>query len=545
MAKAGRLEQMRRYDPEAIAAFYRWRPGRVLGRLLQVGWAILTFVAALGWDHLTGREEQNRPRRAAHLRELITALGPTFIKVGQALSTRPDLVRRDYLEELTLLQDQLPAFANAVAYRLIEQELGQPVPELYRELSPQPVAAASLGQVYRGRLHTGEEVAVKVQRPGLIPVLTLDLYILRGVAHIVQPWLPIHMQDDLRLIVDEFGCKLFEEIDYLNEACNAEKFADNFRNDPTVKVPKIYWAYSSHRVLTLEWINGYKLTDAASVQKAGIEMHQFVQIGVRAGLKQLLEFGFFHADPHPGNLFLTTDGRLAYIDFGMMDQLTQEAKEQLVDALVHLVNKDYTELARDFIRLGFLPPGTDITPIVPALELLWQEAVGSQLRDFRFKQATDEFSDLMYRYPFRVPAHFALIIRSLVTQEGIAMNLDPNFKIVDAAYPYVAQRLLTGETPQFRQRLLEVLFKDNRFQWQRLESLLSVTQGDASLDFQPVLGPALSYLFSEEGQFLRNQLILALTEDDRLHFAEVGRLWHLVQGQIRPRALLELAWHRS
>ncbi|APB34104.1 Putative unusual protein kinase [Gloeomargarita lithophora Alchichica-D10] len=545
MAKGGQLEQMRRYDPQVIAAYYRWRPWRVVGRLLQVGWAILSFLLALGWDFATGREERQRPQRAAQLRRLITELGPTFIKVGQALSTRPDLVRRDYLEELTILQDQLPSFSNGVAHRLIEQELGQPVQELYREFSPQPVAAASLGQVYRGRLPSGEEVAVKVQRPGLVPQLTLDLYILRGVAHTVQPWLPIHMQDDLSLIVDEFGRKLFEEIDYLNEACNAEKFADNFRNDPTVKVPKIYWPLSSRRVLTLEWINGYKLTDAAAVQKAGIAMHQFVQIGVRAGLKQLLEFGFFHADPHPGNLFLTTEGQLAYIDFGMMDQLTQQAKEHLVDALVHLVNKDYRELAQDFIRLGFLPPGTDIDPIVPALELLWQEAVGSQLREFRFKQATDEFSDLMYRYPFRVPAHFALIIRSLVTQEGIAMNLDANFKIVDAAYPYVAQRLLMGETPEFRQRLLEVLFKDSRFQWQRLESLLSVTQGADGIDLQPVLGPALSYLFSDEGQFLRQQLILALTEDDRLHFAEVGRLWQLVQAQIRPRALLELAWNRG
>jgi predicted unusual protein kinase regulating ubiquinone biosynthesis (AarF/ABC1/UbiB family) len=545
MGKAGRLEQMRRYDPEAIAAYYRWRPGRVVVRLCQVGVAMIRFLLALGWDHLTGQEERQRPRRAAQLRQLITRLGPTFIKVGQALSTRPDLVRRDYLEELTLLQDQLPPFPNELAFALIEQELGRPVGELYRELSPEPVAAASLGQVYRGRLPSGEEVAVKVQRPGLLPILTLDLYILRRLAHILQPWLPIHMKDDLSLIVDEFGEKLFEEIDYLNEACNAEKFADNFRNDPTVKVPKIYWALSSHRVLTLEWIHGYKLTDASAVQKAGIPMRQFVQIGVRAGLRQLLEFGFFHADPHPGNLFLTPDGRLAYIDFGMMDQLTQEAKEQLADTLVHLVNKDYTELARDFVRLGFLPPDTDITPIVPMLEWVWQEAVGTQIRDFRFKNATDSFSDLMYRYPFRVPAHFALIIRSLVTQEGIAMSLDPDFRIVDAAYPYVAQRLLTGETPEFRRRLLEVLFKDNRFQWQRLESLLAAAKGAEGMDWQPVLGSALSYLFSSEGQFLRHQLILALTEDDRLHFAEVGRLWELVREQIRPRALLQLALQRG
>ncbi|MEN9208506.1 MAG: AarF/ABC1/UbiB kinase family protein [Gloeomargarita sp. GMQP_bins_14] len=530
MSKRGGIDHLRRYDPEVIAAYYRWRFWRVWGRLIQVGWAMAQFLAALGWDRLTGREVQNRPQRAAQLRQLITHLGPTFIKVGQALSTRPDLVRRDYLEELTLLQDQLPSFPNAVAYQIIESELGRPVSEIYEELSPEPVAAASLGQVYRGRLRTGEEVAVKVQRPGLIPILTLDLYILRELAHWLQPWLPIHMKDDLRSIVDEFGRKLFEEIDYLHEACNAEKFADNFRDDPTIKVPKIYWAYSNHRVLTL---------DAEVVKKVGLEMHQFVQIGVRAGLRQLLEFGFFHADPHPGNLFLTTDGKLAYIDFGMMDQLTQEAKEQIADALVHLVNRDYVELAKDFVRLGFLPPDTDITPIVPALENLWQHAVGTQLRDFRFKQATDEFSDLMYRYPFRVPAHFALIIRSLVTQEGIAMTLDPNFRIVDAAYPYVAQRLLTGETPAFRRRLMEVLFKDNRFQWQRLESLLAVAQEAGDLNLQPLLGPALRYLLSEEGRFLRTQLVLALTEDDRLHLEEVGRLWRLVQGYLRPRVLWE------
>ncbi|MBF2098166.1 MAG: AarF/ABC1/UbiB kinase family protein [Gloeomargaritaceae cyanobacterium C42_A2020_066] len=535
------LPSWRTYDPEAIRRYYRWRPLQVIWRTGYVLWSLTAFVISLVWDAWEGQTLARQPRRAAQLRELITELGPTFIKVGQALSTRPDLVRKDYLEELTLLQDQLPPFPTPQALQIIAEELGRPAELLYLELSPTPVAAASLGQVYRGRLQTGEDVAVKVQRPGLVPILTLDLYILRLLARWFGPWLPLNLGHDLTMIVDEFGRKLFEEIDYLNEARNAERFAANFEGDPYVKVPCIYWSLSSHRVLTLEWINGYKLTDASAVQAAGIDMHAFVQIGVRAGLQQLLEFGFFHADPHPGNLFLTTDGRLAYIDFGMMDQLDQTTKEILVDALVHLVNREYEALATDFVRLGFLPDGTDIRPIVPALELLWQDAMGSQLREFNFKAATDEFSDLMYRYPFRVPAHFALIIRSLVTQEGIALKLSSDFKIIDAAYPYVAKRLLTGETPQLRRRLLDVLIKDDQFQWSRLENLLQVAQAEGTFELGPLMGPALAYLFSDEGLFLRQHLVMALTADDRLHTEEMGALWRIVRTQMQPETLGRLA----
>jgi predicted unusual protein kinase regulating ubiquinone biosynthesis (AarF/ABC1/UbiB family) len=291
-------------------------------------------------------------------------------------------------------------------------------------------------------LHTGEEVAVKVQRPNLRPVLNLDLYLMRWAAGWLAPWLPLNLGHDLQIIVDEFGTKLFEEIDYFNEGRNAEKFATNFRDDPRVKVPSIYWRYTSDRVLTLEWIHGFKLTDTASIKQAGLDQNRIIEIGVTCGLQQLLEHGFFHADPHPGNLFATVDGRMAYIDFGMMDQLTEEMKETLVDALVHSVNQDYTELAEDYVKLGFLAPNTDIRPIVPALEAVLKNAIGESVSKLNFKTITDSFSELMYEYPFRVPAKFALIIRSLVTQEGIALSLNPDFKIVEVAYPYIAKRFI-------------------------------------------------------------------------------------------------------
>jgi predicted unusual protein kinase regulating ubiquinone biosynthesis (AarF/ABC1/UbiB family) len=364
---------------------------------------------------------------------------------------------------------------------------------------------------------------------------------MRWAAGWLAPWLPLNLGHDLTLIVDEFGTKLFEEIDYINEGRNAEKFATNFRDDLTVKVPSIYWRYSSVRVLTLEWIHGFKLTDTASIKAAGLDIDKVIEIGVVSGLRQLLEHGFFHADPHPGNLFVLPDGRMAYIDFGMMDQLEQYTKETIASAVVDLINKDYDELAKKFVKLGFLTPDTEITPIIPALEVVLGEAMGESVRDFNFKTITDHFSELMYDYPFRVPSKFALIIRSLVTQEGLALTLNSNFKIVEVSYPYVARRLLTGESPEMRQHLIEVLFKDGKFQWKRLENMIAIARSDQNFDLLPTAQLGLQYLLSDEGRFLRRQLLLALTEDDRLHTEEVRRLWNLVKDDLQPGRLFDAA----
>ncbi len=533
--------QARRYDPQAIAQYYRNRPDKAIWRAITVIWSFAGFIIGMLWDSWQHEVAAHQPERAAHLRQILTRLGPTFIKVGQALSTRPDLIRKDFLIELIKLQDQLPPFDSAQAFKIIEAELDRKISETYSEISPEPVAAASLGQVYKARLLTGEEVAVKVQRPNLLPILSLDLYLMRWAAGWLGPLLPLNLGHDLCLIVDEFGIKLFEEIDYINEGRNAEKFATNFADDPTVKVPSIYWRYTAKCVLTLEWIDGIKLTDMASVKAAGLDTDSLIEVGVRSGLRQLLEHGFFHADPHPGNLFALADGRMAYIDFGMMDQMEETTKENLVDSVVHLINKDYLELAKDFVKLGFLTPDTDIMPIVPALESVLGDIVGEKVADFNFKTITDQFSGLMYDYPFRVPAKFALIIRSLVTEEGLALTLNPDFKIVEVAYPYVARRLLNGESPALRRRLIEVLFRDGKFQWNRLEDMIAITRSDRSFDLLPTAQLGLQFLMSEEGSFLRRQLILALIEDDRLHTEEVRRLWNLVKEDLQPGRLFNVA----
>ena len=541
--------ELRRYDAEAIAKLYRFRPWLLVWRTLKILFYFTSFF--LGWqmDISMGKSEGTQQERAAQIRRILTDLGPTYIKVGQALSTRPDLIRQDFLEELIKLQDQLPPFPTDQAMAIVREELGREIPSMFREISPQPIAAASLGQVYRARLHNGEEVAIKVQRPNLYPLITLDLCLMRWGAKTFGGYLPLNLGHDLSLIIDEFGTKLFEEMDYQNEGHNAERFAANFAGDPEVKVPSIYWDYSDRHVLTLEWINGYKLTDVEAAKRSGLDSDAVIRICVTAGLRQLLEFGLFHADPHPGNLFAMppepgTDlpGRMAFIDFGMMDQLEEWMKEKIVDSVVHLINQDYEELAKDFVVLGFLTPDIDIRPIVPALEAVFSQAMGASVGDFNFKAVTDQFSDLMYEYPFRVPAKFALIIRSLVTQEGLALTLNPEFKILEIAYPYVARRLLTGESPALRQRLLEVLFKDGKLQWERLENLIQLAQGDRQFDILPTAQLGLQYLMSEEADPFRRQIILALTEDNRLHTEEVARLWTLVRGELQPNRLLNEAW---
>lgn len=495
-----------RYDPVAIADYYRSRPLQIWGRLLTIIWPFLTFGLSLWWDKQRGKVAKNQRRRAARLREILTALGPAYIKVGQALSTRPDLVPPLYLEELTQLQDQLPPFPNEVAYQFIEEELGDRPEEIYAELTPQPIAAASLGQVYKGRLKTGELVAVKVQRPGLAQNITLDLYILRGIAAWAKRNIK-QLRSDLVAILDEFGSRVFEEMDYIHEGHNAERFARLYGHLQDIYIPKIYWEYTRRRVLTMEWINGTKLTQPEKLRAQGIDASYLIEVGVQCSLRQLLEHGFFHADPHPGNLLATPDGKLAYLDFGMMSEVKPYQRYGLIEAVVHMVNRDFEGLANDYVKLEFLTPETDLTPIIPALANVFSNALGASVAELNFKSITDEFSALMYEYPFRVPAYYALIIRSLVTLEGIAINVDPDFKVLSKAYPYVSKRLLTDPAPELRNSLRDLLFKDGSFRWNRLENLLRNARNSQDYDLNQVMNQAVDFLFSERGEFIRNKLV--------------------------------------
>lgn len=495
-----------RYDPVAIMAKYRKAPLQVLGRFLNIALPSIGFALNLWLDRVWGRTERNQRQRAIQLRKILTKLGPAYIKVGQALSTRPDLVPTVFLEELTLLQDQLPPFPNELAYQFIEEELGGRPDQIYAELTPQPVAAASLGQVYKGKLKTGETVAVKVQRPGLARRIALDVYILRSLAIWIQKNFK-QVRSDLVAIMDEFATRIFEEMDYTLEGRNAERFSKLYGHLEDIYVPRIYWEYTGRRVLTMEWITGTKLTNMVAIKEQGIDARHLINMGVQCSLRQLLEHGFFHADPHPGNLLATHDGKLAYLDFGMMSEVKPYQRYGLIEAVVHLVNRDFAGLARDYVNLEFLTPDTDLTPIIPALANVFSDALGASVAELNFKSITDQLSALMYEYPFRVPAYYALIIRSLVTLEGIAINVDPEFKVLSKAYPYVAKRLLTDPSPQLRASLKDLLFKDGRFRWNRLENLLRNAGSSSDYDLNQVLNQTLEFLFSERGAFIREQLV--------------------------------------
>ncbi|MBD2774018.1 ABC1 kinase family protein [Iningainema tapete] len=528
-----------RYDAQVITAYYQNRPLQVLRRIFSVLTPTFAFIFGLWWKSKRGIVVKNDRRSAIGLRELLTQLGPAYIKIGQALSTRPDLVPPVYLEELTKLQDKLPPFPNEIAYQFIEEELGQPPNEVYAELSPEPIAAASLGQVYKGKLKTGEEVAVKVQRPDLRERITIDLFILRRLATWAQTNIK-RIRSDLAAILDELGSRIFEEMDYIHEGENAERFYQLYGHLKDVYVPKIYWEYTNRRVLTMEWINGVKLTQTAEINSLGIDARYLIEVGVNCSLRQLLEHGFFHADPHPGNLLATLDGKLAYLDFGMMSEIKPPQRYGLIEAIVHLVNRDFDALAYDYVKLEFLTPDTDLRPIIPAFARVFNNALGASVAEMNIKSITDELSALMYEYPFRVPAYYALIIRSLVTLEGIAINIDANFKVLSEAYPYVAKRLLTDSSPELRASLRDLLFKDGKFRWNRLENLLRNARSSQDYDFNLVLNQTVDFLSSDRGSFIRDKLVDEVVKGiDALSKNALHRVTYLLRERVGLTAVNE------
>jgi predicted unusual protein kinase regulating ubiquinone biosynthesis (AarF/ABC1/UbiB family) len=531
------------YDPQADLRWLLLRPWILISRLLVVLWQLGTLALVLV-SQSRSRDPRLQQRLARRILTTLSGLGPCFIKVGQALSTRPDLVRRDWLEELTRLQDDLPAFDHATALKVIETELGAPAESLFEEFPDYPMAAASLGQVYKARLADGRFVAVKVQRPNLPFILRRDMAIIRALGVIGAPFLPLNLGFGLGDIIDEFGRSLFAEIDYHKEADNAEYFAQLFANNPEVTVPRVERTLSRRRVLTTQWIHGVKLQSRRELEAHHLDPAALIRTGVVAGLRQLLEFGYFHADPHPGNLFALSGrsgdlGHMAYVDFGMMDSISGKDRLTLTGAVVHLINRDFEALALDFRRLGFLNPTADLKPIVPALREVLGGALGENVGAFNFKAITDRFSELMYDYPFRVPARFALIIRAVVSQEGLAMRLDPSFRIIRVAYPYVARRLLAGDTAEMREKLLEVLFDaSGRLRIERLENLLAVVEGDGTqVDLLPVARDGLRLLFGKEGSGLRQRLLLTLVRDNRLQTEDLQALMGLMGRTFSPARL--------
>ncbi|XP_047966904.1 protein ACTIVITY OF BC1 COMPLEX KINASE 3, chloroplastic-like [Salvia hispanica] len=491
------------YSAELLSTKYGSRPIKVAQRAFEIFAGLGSFAFALWLDQLQGRLDQNQRRRAANLRNTFTRLGPTFVKIGQGLSTRPDLCPPLYIEELSQLQDALPTFPDEQAFSCIERELGCSLDSVYSSISASPIAAASLGQVYKARLnYSGQVVAVKVQRPGIEEAIGLDFYLIRGVGFLINKYVDI-VTSDVVALVDEFARRVYQELNYVQEGQNARRFKKLYADKADVLVPDIFWDYTSGKVLTMEWVEGVKLNEQEAIERQGLKVLDLVNTGIQCSLRQLLEYGYFHADPHPGNLLATPDGKLAFLDFGMMSETPEQARSAIIGHVVHMVNRDYEAMARDYYALDFLSPDVDVTPIVPALRNFFDDALNSTVSELNFKTIVDGLGAVLYQFPFNVPAYYALILRSLTVLEGLALYADPNFKVLAASYPYFAKRLLTDPNPYLRDALIELLFKDGRFRWNRLENLLEQGRKDRDFNAKDALQPVLKLLLGPDGEVLR------------------------------------------
>ena len=417
------------------------------------------FMLLLRWFFIgnESNKELNQEKQAVWLKENLIELGPTFIKIGQSLGTRADLLPLPFVKALGELQDNVPKFPNEIAFARIEKELGRKINEVYEEFDVEPIAAASLGQVYRAKLFTGEEVAVKVQRPNLTATIKGDIEILRKVTKFAERFPSLNENADWAGMLREFDETIHEEMDYSAEGKNAERFAEHFKEWTNVHVPKIYWNATSEKVLTMEFIHGTKVTSLDELQKRNVSPEKVNRLLIRTYLKQLLEDGFFHADPHPGNLLVMPDGRLAFFDFGMVGRISPQLQAKMIDAFLHVVAKDAAGIADDLIDLGFLKPGADEAKIKEVVIKMFALHLDLKLKDVKFKELTYDLADVMYDYPFRLPSNFTYIMRALMTLEGIGIITDPEFNFFETAKPYAKEFMFKREGKDLRKILTDKL----------------------------------------------------------------------------------------
>lgn len=439
----------KRYDPATARAYFDSRLDKVIIRSLQVASLSAKFGINLGLDYLNNNIEKNADLRAKQLTDLLTTLGPSFIKVGQSLSIRTDLLSPAYVRGLKSLQDQVPPFPSDEAYAMIEEELGMDVDEVFETLGEEPVAAASLGQVYKGTLKSdGRTVAVKVQRPDIMNEIALDMYLIRELAAILKR--AFTLNTDLVATTDAWGVGFVDELNYFDEAENAIRFTESMQTTPLANVvfsPPVVEEYTSERILVTEWVDGVRLD--RSDQK---DVTVLCSIAMNTYLTMMLETGLLHCDPHPGNLLRTNDGKLCILDWGMVTRLDPNLQITLIEHMAHLTSKDYAEVPRDLLELGFIPKEKkDLIKDSGVVETLaeiygaWTKGGGAASIDVnkvvsQLQALTAEKGNL-----FQIPAYFAYIAKSFSVLEGIGISNDPNYSIINECLPYVSKRLLTDE----------------------------------------------------------------------------------------------------
>lgn len=441
------------YRPKA----YRWSRANYSAnrRRIEIWNFVLQFLTSLWsmnkpWTYTGGfteaKQMARRRKQASWIRETILELGPTFIKLGQLFSTRSDLFPAEYVEELAKLQDRVPAFSYEQAQAIIEEDFGRKVEDLFRSFDPVPLAAASLGQVHKAQLHSGEEIVVKVQRPGLKRLFGIDLAIAKTIAQYFQNHPRWGRGRDWLGIYDECYKILYEEVDYINEGRNADTFRRNFRDKEWVRVPRVYWRYSSPRVLTLEYLPGIKISHYEALEAAGLDRKILAKLGAEAYLRQLLNHGFFHADPHPGNLAVSPDGALIFYDFGMMGRIRADVRVKLLDLFFGIAKKNAEDVVECLIELEALAPTDDMGPVRRSIQYILDNLMDQPFEEQSVAAISDDLYAIAYDQPFRFPATFTFVMRAFSTLEGVGKGLDPEFNFMEVAKPFAMQIMTNGNS---------------------------------------------------------------------------------------------------
>ncbi len=412
---------------------------------------VLSFLLQYLRARLSGRsynffaDTTHNRRRAARIRNAAIEQGGVLIKVGQFLSSRVDLLPTEYIEELALLQDEVPGVPFVEIQPVVEESLGDALDVLFAEFDPVPIAAASLGQVHRAILPTGETVAVKVQRPHMHEIVAADLTAIRYIVRWLDRHTVIGKRADLPLILREFEDTLTLELDYHAEGHHAERLAIMFAGVPRVSIPRIFWSHSRDRVLCLQFMRGIKVTDFQALESAGIDRSETAEILMQAYLRQVLEAGFFHADPHPGNILVRPGPTVVFLDFGMVGDISPPMRDDIRRVFLGIVRKNFDEVISALTRLGFVPPGADRAVLKRALSWTvetFYEMSFAELRAVDPRLVLDRLQDVFYTESVRIPANFAFLGRALGTLSGLCTSLDPSFQFVTVAEPF-ARRLVT------------------------------------------------------------------------------------------------------